>query len=209
MVHPSAVPVWKNRMLKHFFANNSAYTYAFNPTTYMDFDIYNIGGHPSVDRSGVGHAIRTSNKPVVFFLGYDVGPDTYNKLFIRHVVCCIAYGGDVMFLDMRNLNDISKTLQSMIEKSLSKSAGIPVSIVNAACLSGSCKYLQRFKDRHAVGWCIAWALFFLNNITNAHAPIDKKYIRNLYASVDKTLDDAHTNTPIEEWYLKFYRSLQR
>lgn len=204
--HPSNVPPHANLKIKNIFASRTpAYHYAFNNNGYTDFDVYNILGTATVDRSNVGLALRTSTKPVVFFLCYDVGQDKKLDMFIRHVVCCVAFGPTVYFLDMRDLADISPSHKKYIEKELERKSGVSgIQLVNAACFTGQCVYLQRFKDKQEVGWCIAWALYFLDSITGryklAHARDKKKYLSNLYRNINTILSASETNLPIEMWY---------
>jgi len=205
--HPTAVPPKTNQTLKQLFASRTdKYTYAFAPKGYTDFDVYNITGTPTVDRGGVGRALATSDKPVVFFLCYDVGYDPNVDRFIRHIVCCVAFGSTVVFFDMRNLCDISPDHQALLEKELARKSGLPtIKLVNASCLGDSCTYLQRFKSKKEIGWCIAWALFFLNTITEAPYPglslaRFTTATKKLYRSIDATLEKRQSNGFIEEWY---------
>jgi hypothetical protein len=200
------VKVGTNLKIKNKFATNNAFTYAFNNRSYVDFDIYNILGNPSVDRSNVCKMLKTSKKPVVFFLCYDVGDNKYVNLFIRHIVCCVAFPSDqevrILFFDMRNLCDISKKHQEHIEKEIEKKCGIRVLLENASCFGGKCLYLQKFKGDYEIGWCIAWALFFLSKLDAER--IKKDDIQSLYKHVYSILSNAKSNRPIEEWYIKSY-----
>lgn len=204
--HPAEVKVGTNLKIKNKFATSNAFTYAFNNRSYVDFDIYNILGNPSVDRSNVCKMLKTSKKPVVFFLCYDVGDNKYVNLFIRHIVCCVAFPSDqevrILFFDMRNLCDISKKHQEHIEKEIEKKCGIRVLLENASCFGGKCLYLQKFKGDYEIGWCIAWALFFLSKLDAEH--IKKDDIQSLYKHVYSILSNAKSNRPIEEWYVKSY-----
>ena len=206
--HPAQVKVGTNVRIKNKFATNNAFAYAFNNRSYVDFDIYNILGKPSVDRSNVCEMLKTSNKPVVFFLCYDVGDNKYVNLFIRHIVCCVAFPSNdevrILFFDMRNLCDISKKHQEHIEKEIEKKCGIRVLLENASCFGGKCLYLQKFKGDYEVGWCIAWALFFLSKLKSGTLSEQKEHTQNLYTYVYSILSNAKSNRPIEEWYIKSY-----
>jgi hypothetical protein len=208
--HPASVPVKANVKLKQDFAkDSSAFTYAFNTRGYTDFDIYNLLGKPSVDRSGVGLAIATSTKPVVFFLCYDVGYDKTLNLFIRHIVCCVAKGKDILFFDMRDLCDIAPEHQKRIERELERKSGISgLKLHNASCFGDSCIYLQRFKGKDELGWCIAWALYFLQWLTE-HGPPTEQSVKKLYTHLNSILKSRQSNSPIEEWYVKSYQSLEQ
>jgi hypothetical protein len=208
--HPASVPVRSNVALKEKFASsNDAFTYAFNKRGYTDFDIYNILKKPTVDRSGVGHAIATSTKPVVFFLCYDVGYSKVLNLFIRHIVCCVAKGKDVIFFDMRDLCDIAPEHQRRIEHELERKSGVTgIKLHNASCFGGKCIYLQRFKGEDELGWCIAWALYFLQWITQHGVPTESS-VKKLYTHINKALIHHKSNHPIEEWYVKSYQSLEQ
>lgn len=213
--HPATVPPSKNLQIKKLFASRTdKYTYAFNDRGYVDFDIYNITGGSTVDRSGVCRAIRTSAKPVVFFMCYDVGYDSVIRVFIRHIVCCVAFPGEsvkVLFFDMRNLCDISPGHQKLIEAEISRKCGKPVELINASCLDGECLYLQKFKGRKEIGWCIAWALYFLNILTkplfrgkyvaDMKEPQYSLHIKNLYKTVYRHLSTNKSNSLIERWYI--------
>jgi hypothetical protein len=206
--HPAEVPVKQNVRMKQDFAKDSSkFTYAFNDRGYTDFDVYNVLGKPTVDRSGVGKAIATSKKPVVFFLCYDVGYDATLNLFIRHIVCCVAKGKDVLFFDMRDLCDISPEHQKLIEVELEKKSGVSgLKLHNASCFGESCIYLQRFKGNDELGWCIAWALYFLQWLTQ-NGPPTHASVKKLYTHLNSVLDHRQSNSPIEEWYVKSYQAL--
>jgi hypothetical protein len=209
--HPAKVKVGTNLKIKNKFANNDAFTYAFNKKSYVDFDIYNILGNPSVDRSNVCELMNTSSKPVVFFLCYDVGDNKYVNLFIRHIVCCVAFPTKdevrILFFDMRNLCDISKKHQEHIEKEIEKKCKKKVILENASCFSGECIYLQKFKGDYEVGWCVAWALFFLSKLDPSL--MAKDHIEKLYKHVYSILSKANSNRPIEEWYVKSYSEVSQ
>lgn len=204
--HPAEVKSGTNLKLKLKFANKDAFTYAFNKRTYVDFDIYNILNKPSVDRSNVCETLHTSNKPVVFFLCYDVGYNKHVDLFIRHIVCCVAFPSKdevrILFFDMRNLCDISKKHQEHIEKEIERKCRKKVILENASCFGEKCIYLQEFKDKYEVGWCIAWALFFLSKLD--YNRMQKDDIQQMYEHVYSILSNAKSNRPIEEWYVKSY-----
>lgn len=218
--HPAAVPPTKNLQIKKLFASRTdKYTYAFNSRSYVDFDVYNVSKRPTIDRSGVCKLIATSAKPVVFFMCYDVGDDPVLQAFIRHIVCCVAFPGErtkILFFDMRDLYDISPKHQELIETEISRKCGRPVDLINASCLSGKCLYLQSFKSRTEVGWCIAWALYFLNVLTK---PLFRgKYIadmteaqyslhvKNLYTTIYRHLSTEKSNKLIERWYVQIFSS---
>lgn len=214
--HPTEVSESKNLEIKRAFSKRCPkYTYALNPHSYVDFEIFNIHKHSTIDRSRVGKLLATSKKPVVFFLCYDVGFFPEVDTFIRHVVCCVGFpGGRVVCFDMRNLADISKHHQKTIEHELSERAGIPIHIVNAACLS-KCTYLQRFKDKYEIGWCIAWALFFLDMAVTSPlkngvfladmTPAEQdRNLDSMYKLVDSMLMETRTNRLIEEWYVQIF-----
>ena len=215
--HPTTVKAGINLTLKKNSASKlpDKYTYAFNNRGYVDFDIYNILKKPTVDRSGVGLAIRTSTKPVVFFMCYDVGYNSILKLFVRHIVCCVSENQKVLFFDMRNLCDISPEHQKVIEREISAKSGTPVELINASCVGKKCTYLQKFKGDDELGWCIAWALFFLETVVtdNGFADLDisqkKKYTDKFYRNVYATLSKEKSNRPIEEWYIKSLKFLEK
>jgi hypothetical protein len=208
--HPADVPVKENLKIKQIFSmNDDAFTYAQNNRGYTDFDVYNILQKPTVDRSNVGHLMRTSTKPVVFFLCYDVGYNKVVNLFIRHIVCCVAHGKDVLFFDMRNLCDISEKHQKLIEKELEKKSGLEgIRLHNASCFGDECIYLQRFKGEDEVGWCIAWALFFLSWL-NEHGVPTKQSVKHLYMCINKKLEKLKSNYPIEQWYVTTFQALKQ
>jgi hypothetical protein len=214
--HPARVLVKTNLKIKNKFAKRTdAFTYAFNKKSYVDFDIYNILKKPTVDRSHVCEAISTSKKPVVFFLCYDVGENKYVNLFIRHVVCCVAFPHHdnvrILFFDMRNLCDISKKHQEHIEHEISRKCAKKVILENASCLGNECIYLQHFKDKYEIGWCIAWALFFLDKAITQDPTFveDNRNIKKMYKHIYNILSKANSNRPIEEWYVKSYSEVSQ
>ena len=212
--HPAFVKSSVNVNIKNTFKQKTdKYTYAFNNRSYVDFDIYNILKKSTVDRSGVCSHIQTSTKPVIFFMCYDVGYNTTLKTFIRHVVCCVAFPGDtvkILFFDMRNLCDISPTHQELIETEISRKCGKPVELINASCLGSECLYLQKFKGENEVGWCVGWALYFLNMLTSplfrGKYVADmtefqyKLHISKLYEKIYGVLSSEKSNHFIEKWY---------
>jgi hypothetical protein len=212
--HPATVKSSINLKIKKLFASKTdKYTYALNDRTYVDFDIYNIYKKPTVDRSGVCHHIRTSTKPVVFFMCYDVGDNPTLGVFIRHIVCCVAFPGDtvnILFFDMRDLCDISPKHQELIETEISRKCGKTVNLINASCLTSECIYLQKFKGEDEIGWCVAWALYFLNMLTSplfrGKYVADmtehqyKLHISKLYEKIYGVLSSEKSNHFIEKWY---------
>lgn len=218
--HPAAVNVQTNLKIKKLFASRTdKYTYAFNSRSYVDFDIYNVFKEPTVDRSHVCELISTSDKPVVFFLCYDVGYNTTLKVFIRHIVCCVAFPSThvvkILFFDMRNLCDISPKHQTLIEDEISSRCKKPVDLINAACISKECVYLQKFKGEHEIGWCVAWALFFLENAISKPLFRGKyladmteeqyvKHIGNMYKKIHTAMKRSKTNHFIERWYVSHF-----
>ena len=205
--HPTKIPIYKTlKMKQHFSSKSNHYTYAFNKKDYVDFNVYNKLKYETEDLSNVGELLRTSIKPVVFFLTYDVGPkkDTY----VRHIVCCVANKKEILFFDMRDLSDISPKHQKFIEKELEKASGLEgIKLVNAACLSDHCIYLQRFKGKKEHGWCIAWSLYFLNKIVHDPIPSQKQaYLKKLYKHINDELEKNESNMFIEEWYVKSLKS---
>ena len=206
-----------NLKLKQIFASKTdKYIFATNSRTYVDFDIYNIFKEPTVDRSHVCELLKTSTKPVVFFLCYDVGYNTTLKTFIRHVVCCVAFPSTtvikVLFFDMRNLCDISPKHQTLIEDEISRKCGRSIDLINASCISKDCIYLQKFKGENEIGWCVAWALFFLSNVITEPLFRGKyladmteeqytKHVGNMYKHIHATMKKAKTNHLIERWYV--------
>jgi hypothetical protein len=202
--HPTEVDNKIIIALKYNIAKlTNAYTYAFNKKDYADFDTFNITGQPSVDHSNVGDKLRTSKKPVVFFMCYDVGPNKILGEFIRHIVCCIAYPSKketrILFFDMRNLADISKHHKKFLEKEIEKVCGCaPVKLINL----GNSTYLQRFKGENEMGWCIAWSLFFLNATVTQKFDISRETeLKNFYKLIDSQLKKTNSNALIEEWFL--------
>jgi hypothetical protein len=204
--HPTEVSAAKIKKLKNALSTSDSFLYVGNSRTYADFEIYNELGHPTIDHSGVGKAIRESAKPVVFFLTYDVGYNNKLKRFIRHIVCCVAlHKKDILFFDMRDLCDISPKHQKLIEKELGRKSGIQtLKLVNASCF-GECIYLQRFKGDYEMGWCIAWALFFLEKLSRM-GTVTRAKVKSLYKKIDGTLEKEKSNRFIEEWFIKSVQS---
>ena len=213
--HPAAVKSSINLKIKKLFASRTdKYTFALNERTYVDFDIYNVLKKPTIDRSGVCSLIATSKKPVVFLMCYDVGNNSTLGLFIRHVVCCVAFPGDttkILFFDMRDLCDISPKHQEVIETEISRKCGKEIELINASCLGSQCIYLQKFKGDDEVGWCVAWALYFMSmlasplfrgkyvaDMTEAQY---KLHISKLYEKTYSILNSEKSNHLIERWYI--------
>lgn len=228
MNHPTEQDERVNIRLKNDIAGRvrGKYIFAFDRNDYCDFEVFNILGRPTrASREfiqGFRTLYQTPNKPVIFFLCYDVGyKKELDDQFIRHVVCCVASrnGGDtihVLMFDMRNLREISNDLRDHIEKEIArttqKPSSLKVSITNVACVDRrKCVYLQRFKGLHEMGWCIAWASFFLD--AALARPVwkgkyayeltfeeQKEAFAEVYRLVDAELRRTRTNGFIEDWY---------
>lgn len=211
--HPTEVKEKQNINKKfEFRSRTDAYHYAFNPRDYADIEFSNYSGSPTTIYPGLRYALQYSEKPVIFFTGYDVGPNEHMGVFVRHVVCSLAVKeGDhinIYFFDMRNLKDISPSMQSDMEADFSKFANRPVHIVNAACVDRSkCVYLQRFKGDTEMGWCIGWALLFLDFLTKNPTFLrktlegKKNTLAKLYTELDARLSGPRTNHFIETYYI--------
>lgn len=212
--HPTEVDEKKNIEKKMEMRHRTpAFFYAFDPVNYCDFEFFNKTKEPTRVYEGLAAALRYSELPVVFFTGYDVGFKETFGVFVRHVVCCLAQGDTVYFFDMRNLRQISEAMQRRLETEFSKVAGRPLKVLNLACVERSkCVYLQRYKGTHEMGWCIGWALMFLDYITD-HPELarmtkqDKtKHAARLYRWVDKQLSSRKSNAFIEQYYIRLLQS---
>jgi len=217
--HPTQVSTKVNNRLKKKISEQSdKYRYAFNKKDYADFEVFNITGGASVDHSNLKTALSRHDKPVVFFMTYDVGPSKVLKTFIRHIVCCVAFPSSketrILFFDMRDLADISPHHKKFIEKEIERLCDCaPVRLVNL----GKNTYLQRFKGDTEMGWCIGWALFFLNTAI-ARPLVDDQYLadltphkqeselKKLYKVIDDQLKSEKSNHLIEKWYLNAYNA---
>ena len=211
--HPTELPEKVNINKKFELRTSDAYHYAFNPHDYVDIDFFNVLGLPTKVYPGLRYALEYVKKPVIFFTGYDVGPNDTLNAFVRHVVCSLAvHEGthvSIYFFDMRNLRDISPSMQTHMETAFGKYAGVPVRLVNVACVDRSkCLYLQRFKGEGEFGWCMAWALMFLDYLTSNPSILHKtpegrkKAIAKLYSSIDRRLSGPKTNHFIEMFYIR-------
>lgn len=228
MNHPTQQDERVNMRLKNEIAKRveGNYVFAFDKHDYCDFEVFNILKDPTRASREFIRGFQTlyhePHKPVVFFLCYDVGyKKELENQFIRHVVCCVATrnGGDtihVLMFDMRNLREISNDLREHIEKELGrvtqKPAGLRLHITNVACVDRKkCVYLQRFKGLHEMGWCIAWASFFLD--AAIARPVwkgkyayeltydeQKEAFADIYRLVDAELRRTQSNEFIEDWY---------
>jgi hypothetical protein len=210
--HPTQIDEVHNIAKKMEIASHSdKYLFAFNPSDYGDFDIYNKGTGAVKVYPGLRTAMRYSELPVVFFTCYDVGPNNILNVFVRHVVCCVAdrRQGTVFFFDMRNLRQISNRMKTTLEREFTALVGKPMVLVNAACLDRKkCVYLQRFKGDHEMGWCIGWALFFLKwlvdtpEFSTMSRVAREKHVAELYRDVDKQLATPKSNHFIEAYYIE-------
>jgi len=210
--HPTEVAKRRNISKKFEMKERTEdYFFPFNYSDYVDIVINNITGKPTETYIGLKYALKFSEKPFIFFTCYDVGPNEVLKVFVQHVVCTLAIregdGLNLYFFDMRNLRDISAEMQSHMEKEFTKIAGIPVHIVNTACVDRSkCVYLQRFKGDNEMGWCIGWALLFLDYLTTNPDILDltpegkKRRFAKLYTQLDKHLSTPRSNHFIEAYY---------
>jgi hypothetical protein len=208
--HPTELPEIENIRKKfEFKGQTDEFLFAFNPTNYCDIEIFNITGEKTIAYKGLVNALRYSEIPVVFFLCYDVGENETLGVFVRHVVCCLAKGRFIYFFDMRNLSEISKNMKTHIENEIYKLCKVRYEIINLSCNhTPKCRYLQRFKGDSEMGWCIGWALLFLDYITknpNIHKKTDKEIRRQfavLYNEIDAQLINDNANTFIETYYIR-------
>jgi len=212
--HPTQVREKRNILLKYSFRSRTTdYYYGFDFKNYCDLEFHNVTKQPTTIYPGLKGALEYVKKPVIFFTCYDVGPNEILNAFVRHVVCCMAVregeGITVYMFDMRNLKDISAGFKEDMEKQLSEFANRPVKIVNAACTHRSnCVYLQRFKGDTEMGWCISWALLFLDYLTANpdiihYSPNEKeRTFAKLYTNLDKHLSKPRSNHFIEAYYTR-------
>ena len=214
--HPTEIREKQNTALKFGFRKRtSEYYYPFAIHDYCDIEFHNITGEPTTAYMGLEIALEFVVKPTIFFICYDVGFNRILDAFVRHVVCSLAVregegdGITVYMFDMRNFKDISAHFQADMEETLSGYAKVPVKIVNAACVyQDKCVYLQRFKGDNEMGWCIGWALLFLDYLTSNPEITEKtpegkkKAFSKLYAQLDKHLAGPRSNHFIEAYYLR-------
>lgn len=208
--HPTEVSEIENIRKKFEFKKRTdKYLFAFDATNYCDIEIFNVTGQKTTAYSGLCNALKYSEIPVVFFLCYDVGPNETLGVFVRHVVCCLAKDKYIYFFDMRNLSEISKKMTQIIEKEINKICGVRYTLVNLSCNhSNHCRYLQRFKGDSEMGWCIGWALLFLDYLTKNPQLIEKsdKELRKdfgiLYNYIDDKLSRHKSNQFIEVYYIQ-------
>jgi hypothetical protein len=212
--HPTDVREKQNTTIKFGFRKRTdAYHYPFALRNYCDIEFHNVTGESTTAYIGLKAALQFVQKPTIFFICYDVGYNKILQTFVRHVVCSLAVregeGLTVYMFDMRNFRDISTHFQADMEKTLSEYAKVPVNIVNAACLyNNKCVYLQRFKGDHEMGWCIGWALLFLDYLTTNPEIAEKtpegkkKEFAKLYTQLDKHLSQPRSNLFIEAYYMR-------
>lgn len=212
--HPTELREKRNTGLKFGFRKRTdEYHYPFALRDYCDIEFHNITGEPTTAYIGLKAALEFVQKPSIFFICYDVGYNRILETFVRHVVCSLAVregeGLTVYMFDMRNFRDISSHFQGDMEATLTEYAKVPVKIVNAACLyNNKCIYLQRFKGDNEMGWCIGWALLFLDYLTTNPGIAEKspegkkKAFAKLYTELDKHLSGPRSNHFIEAYYLR-------
>jgi hypothetical protein len=223
-MHPTEVDERETIRRKHKKASavSDRYTFGFSRTNYCDIEIFNLTGKATTSCKEFRQAFETletdGSKPVVFFLSYDVGYKEGPDRFVRHVVCCIATRMkvkiEILGFDMRNLREISNDLRERLISEINGQVTIerPISYTNIACLErSSCVYLQRYKTHTDIGWCIAWALFFLEvaicaPVWEGHFASDlsvakqKRAFAELYRVVNGELERRKTNGFIEDWF---------
>jgi hypothetical protein len=186
---------------------------ASDPNIELDIVVYVAVANQIQGYIGLKAALQFVQKPMIFFICYDVGYNKILQTFVRHVVCSLAVregeGMTVYMFDMRNFRDISAHFQADMEKTFTEYAKVPVKIVNAACLyHEKCVYLQRFKGDHEMGWCIGWALLFLDYLTTNPEIAEKtpegkkKAFAKLYTQLDKHLSGPRSNHFIEAYYMR-------
>jgi hypothetical protein len=215
--HPTQVSESENIARKFTFKQRTdKYLFAFDPTNYCDVEIFNIQKHKTKMYKGVQYALKYSEIPVVFFLCYDVGYREYTELgrvFVRHVVCCFAKDNYIYFFDMRNLSEISKGMKEILENEINTICNTKYKLVNLSCNHTThCRYLQRYKGKDEMGWCIAWAMYFLDYLTD-HPELGNKKDRELreifnefYVYTDSELSSKKSNHFIERYYIHLLSS---
>ena len=208
--HPTEVDEKRNIAKKMEMRHKTpAFFYAFDPTNYCDIEIFNKTKESTHVYEGLAAALQYSELPVLFFTCYDVGPNETLGVFVRHVVCTMVQGDSIYFFDMRNLRQISERMQAHLEAEFSRIAGRKLHLVNLACAGQKkCLYLQRYKGKTEMGWCIGWALMFLDHLTDhpEFASMNKqsktKHAAQLYRQIDKQLSAPKSNAFIEQYYIR-------
>ena len=212
--HPTEVDEKRNIAKKMGMRHKTdAFFYAFDPANYCDIEIFNKTKEPTYIYRGLSAALRYSDLPVLFFTCYDVGPNETLGVFVRHVVCTMVQGDSIYFFDMRNLRQISERMQAHLEDEFSRIAGRKLHLINLACAEQrKCLYLQRYKGDTEMGWCIGWALMFLDHLTDhpQFATMSKqsktKHAADLYRHIDKQLSSRKSNAFIEKYYIRLLQS---
>lgn len=223
-MHPTEVDEHDTIRRKHkkIAAVSDKYTAGFSRTNYCDIEIFNITGKKTTSCKEFREAFKTletdGSKPVVFFLCYDVGYKEGPDRFVRHVVCCLATRTktkiEILGFDMRNLREISNDLRKTLIDEIAEQVkvSLPIEYTNIACVErSSCLYLQRYKKKTDIGWCIAWALFFLEaaicapvwdgKFANELSVANQKHaFADLYRVVNGELERRKTNGFIEDWF---------
>lgn len=223
-MHPTEVDERETIRRKHkkIATVSDKYIAGFSRTNYCDIELFNITGKQTTSCKEVREAFKTleqdGSRPVVFFLCYDVGYKEGPGRFVRHVVCCLATRTktkiEILGFDMRNLREISNDLRKTIVEEIAGQVkvSLPISYTNIACVErSSCLYLQRYKNPTDIGWCIAWALFFLE--VAICAPVwhgkfaseisvanQKHAFAEIYRLVNGDLERRKTNGFIEDWF---------
>lgn len=195
--HPTQVPTYVNLLLKEKFASEcDCYTVAFNDKDLADID---FSTEKTRDLSNVGYLLANSDKPVIFNLCYYVRFSSEGNYHITHIVCCIKVGNTIYMCDSRDQNDISLDLTNHIKTELERLSGLKLHIVNACFDGKKYIYLQRFKGTD-FGWCQAWSLFFLQHFIRMGGKHIVPQLYQLYALIDKCLQQSESNHYIEQWY---------
>lgn len=227
-IHPTEVDEGKMiRIKRDMVEGNLHYVFPFSKHSYCEIEIHNKKKLPTRSTPEFVDAMHTLGtgrviKPVVFFICYEIGYRKDIDVFVSHVVCCIAnkVGSriEICMFDMRNLNEIDKDHQKAIETEIGKQIRFSdVHITNIACLEQEhCLYLQRFRKKTDVGWCMAWALFFLDSTilhpihANKYAhelswTIQKRAYTHIYRIVEAELRAKKSNELIEIWFQSLLR----
>ena len=207
MRHPTEVDERENISKKFEMKKRTdKYLFAFDPKNYCDIEISNLLGMKTTIYPGLCAALQYSEIPVVFNLSYDVGHKETLGMFVRHVVCCLAVDSDIYFFDMRNLREISNETKEVLEREIEKACHKKFTLINISCLERlTCLRLQRYLAPTDIGWCIAWALLFMDYLSS-HPEIPEmtsKEKRKKFAAFYRHLDaklKKHHNKFIEDYY---------
>ena len=104
--HPTEVREKRNTALKFGFRKRTdEYHYPFALRDYCDVEFHNVTEEPTTAYIGLKAALEFVQKPIIFFICYDVGFNHDLETFVRHVVHIMLRVRTAMYTQFLNTDN--------------------------------------------------------------------------------------------------------